>query len=99
MDGIEIHMRRREAQYRKPNAEAEVLEIMYAMPFIFDQGSEWSPGGVNNPPAVGYRLKVIKHPTRAGEILEYPFRDGETYNPRFKVGSIALVYIPLLHIP
>ncbi len=94
-----IHIRRREAQYRKPNAEAEVLEIIYAMAFKHDPGSEWSPGGINNPPAVGYRLKIIKHPTRAGEILEYPFRDGEAYSPRFRVGSIALVYIPLVYVP
>lgn len=94
-----IHKRRRGAQYAKPNAEAEVLEITYAMPYIFDPGSEWSPGGINNPPAVGYVLKVIKHPTRVGEIIEYPFRDDETYKPRFKVGSIASVYIPLVYVP
>jgi hypothetical protein len=95
-----IHIgRRRGVQYLKPNAEAEVLEVIYAQAFKLNPGSEWEPGGINNPPAIGYRLKVIRHPTRGGEIIEYPFRDDETYKPRFKVGSIALVYIPLVHIP
>jgi len=81
----------------QPNAEAKVLQILYGPAFNSAPGAEWSRGGINNKPAIGYRLQIVKHPTRAGEVLTCPLRDDEDpYDPDYKVGEVGLIYVPLI---